>query len=229
MGYATAGDCRMRVVGMNTLVIPEVSSTSLNLTVCIAEADALIDEAARAGDYTAPFSPAPRRICDLSAIGAIARARRALELGNQETLSADFDSFQREFEEGLKQLRAGVMDLGTTSVSSEAVAMAGDYSTWTRLARGGLVLGSVTLVSSGGGTTFVEDRSGYDADYLPDAVKDYEVDHGMGRVRRLSGGRLGAGERAAIAYEYYYRQPGEAQEAEYEGKSASVGEMRRND
>lgn len=229
MPYSTPTDCRMRTVGMNTLVVPDVSSTSLNLTTCIAEADALIDEAARAGDYAAPFAPTPERIRDLSAVGAIARARRALDLGNQETLSAAFDDYQREFEEGLRLLREGALDLGTTLVSSEAVALPADYSTWAKLSYGGLALGSVTVTSSGGVTTYTEDRAEYDADYLPDAVKDYEVDHLQGRVRRLSCGRLGAGEQVAVSYEYYYRQPANPQDAEYAGDSVAVGELRRGD
>jgi hypothetical protein len=214
---------------MNTLVIPDVSSTGLNLMTCIGEADALIDEAGRQGDYAVPFSPTPERIRDLSAAGAIARARRALDLGNQETLSETFDGYQREFEEGLRLLREGLLDLGTSVVSAEAVVMAGDYSTWARLAYGGLALGSVTLVSSGGGTAYTEDRGEYDADYLPAAVKDYQVDHRRGRVRRLSGGRIGCGEQVEVSYEYYYRQPANEQDAEYGGKSAAVGELRRKD
>ena len=229
MGYCTPGDCRMRTVGMNTLVIPDVSSTSLNLTTCIAEAEARIDEAGRAGNYAVPFSPVPERIRDLSAAGAIARARRALELGNQETLSVEFNDYQREFEEGLRLLREGALDFGTTAVSGELVAMPEDYSTWARLAHGGIVLGSVTVTSSGGVTTYTEDRSEYDADYLPAAVKDYAVDHRQGRVQRLSGGRMGAGEPVEAAYEYFYRQPVDMQDAEYGEKSAATGELRRED
>jgi hypothetical protein len=229
MPYATPNDCRVRTVGMTTLVVPDVSSAGLNLTLCIAEADALIEEAARAGDYTIPFAPIPTRIRDLSAVGAIARARRALELGNQERLLEVADAYLQEFEQGLRDLRTGAMDLGTTTVSSEAVTMAADYSTWTRLGHGGLVAGSVTLSSSGGETVFVEERGAYDGDYLPEAVKDYEVDHVAGRVRRLSGGRIGAGAQLAASYEYYYRQPANAQDAEYAGTSVAVGEMRRED
>ncbi|NIM07231.1 MAG: hypothetical protein GTO55_11300 [Armatimonadetes bacterium] len=229
MGYSTPGECRMRTVGMNTLVIPDVSSTSLNLTVCIAEADSLIDEAGRQGDYAVPFSPVPERIRDLSAMGAIARARRALDLGNQEALSETFDGYQREFEGGLRLLREGALDLGTSTVSAEAVVMSVDYSTWTGLAHAGLAQASVTLTSSGGVTTYTEDRGEYDHDYLPAAVKDYQVDHLRGRVRRLSGGRIGSGEQVEISYEYYYRQPADPQDAEYGGKGAAVGEMRRGD
>jgi len=229
MGYSTPGECRVRTVGMNTLVIPDVSSAGLNLTTCIAEADALIDEAGRQGDYAVPFSPAPERIRDLSAVGAIARARRALDLGNQEALSETFDGYQREFKEGLRLLREGAMDLGTSVVSSEAAVVPPDYSTWTRLGHGGLVPGSVTLVSSGGVTTYTEDRGEYDSDYLPAAVKDYEVDHLRGRMRRLSGGRMGAGEQVTVSYEYYYRQPANPEDAEYGGKSVAVGELRRGD
>ncbi len=229
MAYSSPNDCRVRTVGMNTLVVPDVSSTSLNLTACIAEAEALIDEAGRQGDYAVPFSPTPARIRDLSAVGAIARARRALEMGNQETLSADLGGYQREFEEGLRLLREGAMDLGTSTVSGEAVTMAEDYFTWAKLAYGGLVPGSVTLTSSGGVTTYAEDRAQYDADYLPAEVKDYEVDHRAGRVRRLSGGRIGAGEQVLVSYEYYYRQPAAVEDAEYAGKAPAVGEMRRGD
>ena len=67
MPYCIPDDVRLRAVGMTEEVIPDVSSSSLNLTTCIAEADGEIDEAARAGDYEVPFSPVPDRIRDLSA------------------------------------------------------------------------------------------------------------------------------------------------------------------
>jgi hypothetical protein len=229
MPYATPNDCRVRAVGVNTLVIPDTSSTGLNLTLCITEADVLIDEAARAGEYALPFSPVPERITHLSAIGGLARARRALELGNQNGLSDLTDAYLREFERGLDDLRSGEMDPGTTTVASEAVTMAADYSTWSQLAYGGIMLGSVTLVSSGGGTTFTENRDEYDPDYLPDAVKDYQVDHTLGRVRRLDGGHIGAGEQVVASYEYSYRQPTNPQDAEYAGKTAAVTHLRRED
>lgn len=228
MPYATPNDCRVRAVGVSTLVIPDTSSTSLNLTACIAEADALIDEAARAGDYALPFSPVPERIAHLSAIGGLARARRALELGNQSSLSDLSEAYLREFERGLDDLRSGEMDLGTTVVASEGVTIASDYSTWTRLAHGGVILGTLSLASQSG-TVFVEDRDDYDPDYLPDAVKDYQVDHTLGRVRRLSGGQIGAGQQVVVAYEYSYRQPTNPQEAEYAGRTAASSELRRGD
>jgi hypothetical protein len=103
--YSTANDVRMRAVGMTEEVIPDVSSTSLNLTTCIAEADAEIDEAAFTGDYVVPFDPVPERVAHLSAIGALARARRGLQAGNQ--LSAEPDPYRQEFEAGLAALRAG--------------------------------------------------------------------------------------------------------------------------
>jgi hypothetical protein len=90
---------------MTEEVIPDVSEDSLNLTTCIAEADAEIDGAARAGAYAVPFDPVPERIAHLSAVGALARARRGLQAGNQP--SAEPDPYRREFEAGLALLRAG--------------------------------------------------------------------------------------------------------------------------
>jgi hypothetical protein len=106
----------MRAVGMTEEVIPDVSSSSLNLTTCIAEAEAEIDEAASAGAYVVPFDPAPERITHLSAIGALARARRGLQSGNQP--SAEPDAYRREFDAGLALLRAG--KLPTSDVVTRA-------------------------------------------------------------------------------------------------------------
>ncbi len=105
MPYCTPTDVRLRAVGMTEEVIPDVSEDSLNLTTCIAEADAEIDEAAAAAGLTVPFDPAPERIVHLSAIGALARARRALQAGNQP--AGEPDSYRQEFEAGLARLRAG--------------------------------------------------------------------------------------------------------------------------
>ena len=105
MPYSTPTDVRLRAVGMTEEVIPDVSSTSLNLTTCIAEADAEIDEAAAVADYVVPFDPVPERVAHLSAIGALARARRGLQAGNQ--TSAEDDPYWQEFEAGLAALRAG--------------------------------------------------------------------------------------------------------------------------
>jgi hypothetical protein len=95
---------------MSDEVIPDVSSTSLNLTTCIAEADAEIDEAAAFGDYVVPFDPVPDRVAHLSAVGALARARRALQAGNQP--SAQPDPYREEFQAGLAALRAGKLPEG---------------------------------------------------------------------------------------------------------------------
>ncbi len=105
MPYCTPTDVRQRAVGMTEEVIPDVSEDSLNLTTCIAEAEAELDEAALAGGYQIPFSPAPERIAHLAAIGALARARRALQAGNQ--AGAEPDPYRQEFEAGLALLRAG--------------------------------------------------------------------------------------------------------------------------
>ncbi len=105
MPYCTPTDVRLRAVGMTEAVIPDVSSSSLNLTTCIAEADAEIDEAAAAAGLAVPLDPVPDRIAHLSAIGALARARRGLEVGNKG--SAGVDPYQQEFEAGLALLRGG--------------------------------------------------------------------------------------------------------------------------
>jgi len=105
MPYSTPTDVRQRAVGMTEEVIPDVSEDSLNLTTCIAEADAALDEAALAGGCQVPFDPVPERIAHLSAIGALARARRALQAGNQ--AGTEPDPYREEFEAGLVLLRVG--------------------------------------------------------------------------------------------------------------------------
>ena len=104
MAYCTPADVRQRAVGMTEEVIPDVSEDSVSLTTCIAEADAEIDEAAGAGGYVVPFDPVPDRIKHLSALGALARARRALQAGNQE--GAEPDPYREEFEAELAWLRS---------------------------------------------------------------------------------------------------------------------------
>ena len=227
MPYCTPNDVRLRAVGMTEEVIPDVSSGSLNLTTCIAEADAEVDEAGRAGDYEVPFDPAPDRIRDLSAVGALGRARRALELGNQ--TSTQPDPYRQEFETGLELLRKGALDLGTVVVSGEAVVMAQTDSEWAQLAHRGVLLASMTLTNQAGSFTHVEDRHDYDPDYQSGAVKDYRVDHRGGRICWLSGGRIGPGQTALASYEYFRRQPGSAQDAEYAGRTASVDRLMRGD
>jgi hypothetical protein len=104
MAYCTPTDVRQRAVGMTEEVIPDVSADSLNLTTCIAEAEAEVDEAAAAGGYTVPFDSAPERIQHLTAVGALARARRALRAGNQP--EEEPDPYRQEFEAGLEALRS---------------------------------------------------------------------------------------------------------------------------
>jgi hypothetical protein len=225
--YSTPNDVRLRAVGMTEEVIPDVSSTSLNLTTCIEEADAEINEAARAGDYEVPFDPAPDRIRDLSAVGALARARRALELGNQP--AAEPDTYRREFDAGLELLRQGKLDLGTVAVSDELTVMPTADRDWVQLPHRGLILGSVTVANEAGTFTYVEDRREYEPGYRPDSVKDYEMDHRAGLLRRLLGGRISPGQTVSVGYEYYYRQPGRAQDAEYAGRTAAADRLTRLD
>jgi len=227
MPYCTPTDVRLRAVGMTAQVIPDVSSGSLNLTTCIAEAEGEIEEAARAGGYETPFNPAPARIRDLCAIGALARARRALQLGNQPT--EEPDPYRRELEACLGLLRQGELDLGTVAVTAEAVTFPAGDGEWAQLAHRGLLLGSAIITSEAGSLTYHEERAGYEPGYQPDAVKDYRVDHREGRVARLDGGRIGLGQRVLVSYQYSYRQPRRGGEAEYEGRTASGGEMVRGD
>jgi len=227
MPYSTPNDIRLRAVGLTAEVIPDVSSTSLNLTTCIAEADAEIDEAGRAGDYEVPFDPVPDRICDLSAVGALGRARRGLQLGNQPAAAPD--PYRRDFDAGLDLLRRGALDLGTVVASAEQVVMPTDDGDWAQLAHRGILAGSVTLTNTAATFTYVEDRREYEPGYRPDAVKDYQVEHRAGRLRRLLGGRIGAGQTVLASYEYYYRQPGTAQDAEYAGRTASSDHLLRLD
>lgn len=227
MPYCTPNDVRLRAVGMTEEVVPDVSSSSLNLTTCIAEADAEIDEAGRAGDYEAPFDPVPDRLRDLSAVGALARARRGLQLGNQP--AAEADPYLAEFEAGLDLLRRGALDLGTVVVSGEQAVAPAEDGDWAQLAHRGMLKGSVAVTNAAGTFTYVEDRREYEPGYRPDAVKDYQMDHRGGRLRRLSGGRIGRGETVLAGYEYYRRQPGRTQDAEYAGRTASSDDLLRLD
>ena len=227
MPYSTPNDIRLRAVGLTTEVIPDVSSTSLNLTTCITETDAEIDEAGRAGDYEVPFDPAPDRICDLSAVGALGRARRGLQLGNQPT--AQPDPYRQEFDAGLDLLRRGHLDLGTVVVSGEQVVIPTDDDDWAQLAHRGILEATVTLTNTAGAFTYVEDRRDYQPGYRPDAVKDYQVDHREGRLLRLPGGRIAAGQTVLASYDYYYRQPATPQDAEYAGRTASSDRLLRLD
>jgi len=227
MGYCTPDEVRQRAVGMTSEVIPDVSSSSLNMTTCISEADAEIEEAARAGDYEVPFDPVPERVQHLSALGALARARRALQSGNQPSELPD--PYWEQFEAGLALLRAGELDLGTVEVADEPVSIPVDDGVWAPLGHAGIALGSVTLTNEAGSFTYVEDRREYEPGYRPEAVKDYEVDHRSGRVRRLSGGRIAPGQPVLVSYEYFYRQPHRAQDAEYAERTASGDVVRRAD
>ena len=228
MPYSTPNDCRVRTVGITTLVIPDTSSTQLNLTTCISEADAEIDEAARAGNYESPFDPVPARVLSLSAIGGIAKARRALELGNQDQLSRVTERYLTELELGLERLRAGALDLGTVTVNSEGAAL-GATEAWTKLAHRALLPESVTVANAAGTFTYVEDRSAYDPSYLPDTTKDYLVDHREGKLRRTESSRVANGETVQVSYQYYYRQSAPLGDEEYSRRTASAGDLLRGD
>jgi hypothetical protein len=212
---------------MTEEVIPDVSEGSLSLTTCIAEAEGEVDEAARAGGYETPFDPVPDRVRDLCAVGALAKARRALELGNQPGEQAD--PYRSEFEAGLDLLRRGRLDLGTVKVEGEHVTVPTDDGDWTALAHRGLLRGSVTVTNDAGTFTYVQDRGDYEPGYRIGSIKDYQVEHREGRLRRLSGGRITPGQALVVSYEYSYRRPSRADEAEYEGRTASGGELVRGD
>jgi hypothetical protein len=110
MPYSTPTDVRIRAIELTIEVIPDTSADSLNLTTCIAEADAAIDEAAAAGGQTVPFTTVPAWVAHLSAVGALARARRGLQAGNQPSLPDD--PYGLEFEAGLARLRGGEAPMG---------------------------------------------------------------------------------------------------------------------
>jgi hypothetical protein len=222
MSYCTPNDVRLRAVGMTEEVIPDVSSGSLNLTTCIAEAEAEIEEAGRAGDYEVPFDPVPDLIAQLAATGALVRARRALELGNGE------DAYRRDYQIGLELLRRGQLDLGAVTVNSEAVTLPTEEGDWAQLAHRAVCQGSVVVKNEAGSFTYTEERRNHDPDYRPDASKDYVVDHDLGRVRRTEGSRLAPGQRVLVSYEYYRRQAGRPQNLAYAGRTAEVGELRRD-
>jgi len=226
MSYATADDCRRISVGLEPAVIPDTSSAGLEFASCLAETDAEIDEAARGGNYEAPFGPVPERIRWLAAVGTVAKARRALELGSQEEEGPVTAAYLDQYRQGLDLLRRGRMDLGTVSVASQGLTLPPDYEQWASLGHGGIVLGSVQLAC--GGSEYREDRSDYDPQD-PTGTKDYLVDHRLGRLRRLAGGRAGAGAECTVAYEYFDKQPTGLQEPDYTGTGAQMGVLGRHD
>ncbi len=127
---------------MTEEVIPDVSSAGLNLTTLIEETTAEVDEAARAGDYETPFDPVPERIRDLCAVGALAKARQALEMSEP----PEGAPYRREFEAGLERLRRAEMDLGKVSVSDESVTLPADPEEWVKLGHRAVELGSVAVM-----------------------------------------------------------------------------------
>jgi len=203
-----------------------VSSSGLCLATCLAQTTAEVEEAGRAGEYEVPFAPVPERIRWLTATGAVARARQALELAGQEAQGATAESYLAAYREGLSLLRQGRMDLGTVSVTSQGLVLPADYEHWAELGHRGIVLGSVSLVA--GDYVLVEDRSEYDPGD-PVEVKDYLVDHREGRIRRLSGGRAGAGETCTVSYRYFYKQPPGVQKSDYTGSGVQMGMLGRQD
>lgn len=222
MPYCTPTDVRLRAVGMTEEVIPDVSSSSLNLTTCIAEAEAEVEEAGRAGDYEVPFcDPVPELIAQLTALGALQRARRGLELAVAE------DPYQRQFEFALELLRRGQLDLGTVTISDESVAVPAEDGDWAQLAHRAICQGSVVVTNQSDSFTYVEDRQGYQPDYRPSAIKDYGVDHDQGQLRRMVEGRIAPCQIVKVSYTYYRRQAGRPQDAEYGRRTAAAGEVRR--
>ena len=223
MPYCTPADVRLRAVGMTEEVIPDISSSSLNLTTCVAEAEAAVDEAGRTGEYEIPFvDPVPAPITQLTVAGALARARRGLELAGED------DPYRQESEAGLEMLRRGQFNLGTVTVnSSEAVAMPAEDGDWVQLAHRAACQGSVVVKNESLSFTYTEERRGYQPGYRPDAIKDYVVDHDLGRIRRTPESRTAPGQIVKANYEYYRRQPGRPQNAEYARRTAQVGEIRR--
>jgi hypothetical protein len=220
MPYCTPNDVRLRAVGMTEEVIPDVSSGSLNLTTCIAEAEVEIEEAGRTGDYEVPFDPVPELIGQLAAVGALLRARRALELAGED------DPYRRDYQIGLELLRRGQLDLGTVTVSGEPVTLSLAEGDWAPLAHRAVCQGTA-VVTDAASFTYTEDRRGYDPGYRSDASRDYLVDHDLGRLRRTRESRIAPGQTVQVSYDYYRRQAGRPQNAGYAGRTAEVGEMRR--
>jgi hypothetical protein len=85
----------------------------------------------------------------------------------------------------------------------------------------------VVVKNEAGSFTYAEERRGYEADYRPDATKDYLVDHDLGRLRRTEESRIAPGQTVLVSYDYYRRQAGRPQNAGYAGRTAEVGELRR--
>jgi glycosyltransferase involved in cell wall biosynthesis len=163
----------------------------------------------------------------LELLGEGVEVRWALELGNQPSEQAD--PYRREFDAGLDLLRRGRLDLGTVKVTGEHVTVPTSDGDWAALAHRGLMRGSATATNDAGTFTYVEDRGDYEPGYRIGSIKDYQVDHREGRFRRLTGGRIGPGQSVLVSYEYSYRRPSRADEAEYEGRTASGGELVRGD
>ena len=192
--YSTPTQCRQLTVGMTTIVIPDSHAANLNLNTCISNADSDIDGAANAGNYLVPFGSVssgttPSKIQYLSAIGAVAKARRALDLGNQGDISEVANEYFNEFLAGLRDLSEAKMDLGTF-VATQNITFDNDsnYETWMPLSYNSIKYRSVNLVNSSSTQTYIENRK-YET-WLISQDKDYEIDYKNGRKRRLDGGAI---------------------------------------
>ena len=119
--------------------------------------------------------------------------------------------------------------MGTVEIVDEQFAIPQDDGEWAALAHAWVVRGILVVTDGSGAFAFVEDRIDYEPGYRPDAVKDYQVDHRRGRVRRLSGGRIAPSQTVLASYTFFRRQPHQAQDAEYAERTASEDSVRRGD
>jgi len=237
MAYSLASDARELLSLLTEDVIADTAVGSLSIERCRVTADAAIDEAARAGNYDAPFQVTSTAsgshatlnwVRDASAVGAVSYARRGLELAHADKESAAALLFEREFEARLDRLRKGEVDLGTL-VHSQSLTIPDELYTWAGLNKGGIAQGSVRLTDEGGQVAFVEDRSVYEELYRLGVPKDYEVDHVRGRVRALVGGRIAPGSAVEVSFTYFVKQPPIPDEEQAKSRSVQLGSVRRSD
>jgi hypothetical protein len=237
MGYSLGSDARELLSLLTEDVVADTAVGSLSLARCRQAADGAIDEAARAGNYDAPFSVTSTAsgpyasigwVRDASAIGTVVYARRGLESVGAAADGTAGLLFEKEFEARLERLRKGEVDLGT-AVHTQALTIPAEYYTWASLDKRGLVQGSARMTDDDGLVEFVEERWSYDETYRLGVAKDYEVDHVRGKVRALPVGRIAPGASVVVSYTHFVKQPAMVEEEQAKARTVEAGQVARTD
>jgi hypothetical protein len=237
MSYSLPPDAREILHLLTADVIADTAVGSMSLESCRALADADIDEAARAGNYDVPFSTTSTAsgayaaiawVRRTSALGAVAYARRGLELAQKGREAQVASDYEDDFRSRLLMLRDGKVDLGT-AVHSQSLTLPPDFYTWAELEKAAVVLGSVSATNTSGTVSYLEDRSAYEELYRAGVPKDFEVDHTFGKMRLTPGGKLAPGGVVNVSYSHFIKQPARPQETELRGETAQMGKLRRTD